>query len=49
MTDIKQEIVRMKREGFGWEDVALRLNITKRDQKRALKKFFFAVDERRAA
>lgn len=47
--DIKKEIVCMKREGFGWEDVASRLNITRRDQKRALKKFFFAVDERRAA
>lgn len=47
--DIKQEIVHMKREGFGWEDIALRLNITRRDQRRALKKFFFAVAERRAA
>ncbi|MGB2075074.1 MAG: hypothetical protein ACPHYE_07600 [Henriciella sp.] len=49
MKDIKQEIMTMKRAGFGWEDVALKLNITQQDQKRALRKFFFAVDERRAA
>ena len=41
-----KRIMELKREGLGWEDVCFRLNITRKDDRKSLRKFYFLLWER---